>query len=124
MHDDDIDKTFDEWRQAGLRGDAEAMAALVTEDAEFWSQGREALRGRALVRDAFAQAIAEYEVDQQWERIERIVASDWCLERGIEHNVVIKRSDGTRIEVTQRAFTVLHRESDGRWRFARGMTNR
>lgn len=120
----DIDATFSEWEAAGRRGDAEAMAALVTEDAEFWSAGRPAMRGREAVIAAFVVAFAQYDVEQRWERVERIVAGDWAFERGIEHNVVTKRSDGTRIEVTQRAFSVLHREADGRWRFARGMTNR
>jgi uncharacterized protein (TIGR02246 family) len=123
MSNAEIDRTFEEWKAAGRRGDAEAMAALVTEDGEFWSHGRPAMKGREAVKQAFLAAMADYDVEQEWESVERIVAGDWAFERGIEHNVVIKKSDGTRIEVTQRAFSVLKRESDGRWRFARGMTN-
>jgi uncharacterized protein (TIGR02246 family) len=119
----EIDLTFAEWKAAGRRGDAEAMAALVTEDGEFWSHGRPALKGREAVRQAFLAAVAEYDIEQEWESVERIIAGDWALDRGIERNVVIKKSDGTRIEVTQRGFSVLRKESDGWWRFARGMTN-
>jgi len=126
MHDDQsgIDRTFAEWIDAGRSGDADTMASLVTEDAEFWSQGRPALRGRELVRQSFLASMADYDIEQRWESVERIVAGDWAIDRGIEHNVVVKKSDGNRIEVTQRGFTMLHRESDGRWRFARGITNR
>ena len=119
-----IDRTFAEWMDAGRRGDADTMASLVTEDSEFWSHGRPAMRGREVVRQSFLAAMADYDVEQRWESVERIVAGDWAIDRGIEHNTVVKKSDGTRVQVTQRGFTVLHRESDGRWRFARGMTNR
>jgi len=124
IRDAEIDETFTLWAEAGQRGDADAMAALVTDDAEFWSQGQPALRGRAAVLDAFRRVFVAYQVEQRWERVERIVSGDWAWERGIEHNAVIHRSDGARTEVRQRAFTVLHRDADGRWRFARGMTNR
>lgn len=124
MDDSEIDRTFEEWKAAGRRGDAEAMAALVTEDAEFWSHGQPAMRGRELVLQSFRGVFADYEVSQEWETLERITFGDWTLDRGIERNVVIKKSDGTRIEGTQRGFTVLKREADGRWRFARGITNR
>jgi uncharacterized protein (TIGR02246 family) len=122
--DAEIDQTFAEWEEAGRRGDAETLASLVTDDAEFWSQGRPTMRGRASVLEAFRATFAVYEAAHRWEKIERIVIGDWAFERGHEHNVVVNKSDGTRIEVRQRGFTVLHREADGRWRFARGMTNR
>ena len=45
MTDDaEIDQTFAEWEEAGRRGDAETLASLVTDDAEFWSQGRPTMR--------------------------------------------------------------------------------
>ena len=119
-----IDRTFAEWIEAGRRGDAAAMASLVTEDGEFWSQGRPPLRGREAVLQGFLAAMADYVFEQQWESVERIVAGDWAIDRGIERNVIVKKSDGTRVEITQRAFSILRREADGRWRFARGITNR
>jgi ketosteroid isomerase-like protein len=40
----------------------------------------------------------------------------------MEHNRVTPRG-GEPVEISQRAFMVLRREPDGRWRYARGMTN-
>jgi hypothetical protein len=43
--------------------------------------------------------------------------------RGEEMNVLTPKQGGALIEHPQRAFTILLRDTDGPWRFARGMTN-
>ena len=43
--------------------------------------------------------------------------------RGIEHNYVRAISGGLEVRRLQRAFMVIRKEGDGKWRFARGMTN-
>lgn len=126
MQDNDveIDRLFAEWKAAGRRGDAEAMAAMVTEDAEFWSHGMPTMRGRDTVRQSFLAAMATYDIEQEWESLERFHGEGWVLDRGIERNAVTRKADGVRTEVIQRGFTLLRRDPDGQWRFARGITNR
>jgi uncharacterized protein (TIGR02246 family) len=119
-----IERLFQEWAEAGKRGDAEAMAEMVTEDAEFWSQGVAPLLGRESVRTRMAPFFETYEIDQGFERQEMVVSGDLAFVRGMEVNRVTPRDGAPPLEIRQRAFSVLFRGTDGRWRFARGMTNK
>jgi uncharacterized protein (TIGR02246 family) len=118
-----IQSLFAAWADAVRRADAAAIAGMVTEDAEFWSQGMAPLVGRAMVEAAMTALLGQYELDQQFEVQELVVSSDLAFARGLERNRVVPRSGGEPREVLQRAFSMIRREPDGRWRFARGMTN-
>jgi uncharacterized protein (TIGR02246 family) len=118
-----IAELFDRWRAAGRAGDAERLAEMVTEDAEFWTSGLPPMRGRDAVRTAFPPVFAQYEVDQEFTFQELIVSGDWAFVRGMEVNRATPRAGGGEIVRRQRAFMVLRRDEDGQWRFARGMTH-
>jgi uncharacterized protein (TIGR02246 family) len=118
-----IDRTLAEWARAIDEGDIVLMSGLVTEDAEFWTQGAAPLVGRSAVASAFKPLLEAYRFSQRFDVRERCLGPDWCLLRGVESNVLEPRNGGPRQEVKQRAFSLLRRESDGRWRFARGITN-
>jgi uncharacterized protein (TIGR02246 family) len=119
----DIDDLFAAWKDATRRGDIEKIIDLVTEDAEFWTQGSAAVKGRDAVRKLYEQFANAYSIEQDFEEIERIVEGDHAFIRGREQNVVTPRG-GQPVNVMQRAMMILRRGTDGRWRFARGMTNR
>jgi uncharacterized protein (TIGR02246 family) len=119
----DVDRLFADWASAGRRGDAEALIELVTEDCEFWTHGAPALRGREMVGDAFRTAFARGSIEQTWNEIERLSGDDFAVSIGIEINRIVP-AGGEPIVVTQRGWTLARRCEDGRWRFARGTTNR
>lgn len=120
----EIDELFAAWKDAVRRGDIETLLGLTTEDAEFWTQGMPAVRGRENIRTLYASFLANFTLEQEFEEIERIVEGGWALIRGVERNVLTPRAGGAATEVRQRAFTVLRLDADRKWRFARGMTNR
>ncbi|HEY3570355.1 MAG TPA: SgcJ/EcaC family oxidoreductase [Thermoanaerobaculia bacterium] len=120
--DREIDELFAAWTEAGKRGDAAALVSLTTEDAEFWTHGAPAVKGRQAVTAMLEGFFAGFRFEQSFEALERIVLDGWAFVRGIEHNRVTPKG-GETVEIRQRAFMVLRREEDGRWRFARGMTN-
>jgi uncharacterized protein (TIGR02246 family) len=111
------------WARAIERGDAAALADLVTEDYEVWANGTPALTGRAAVTDAMRGALARYDVAPAFDSLELIVAGDWAFERGIEQMRVAPRTGGDAQTRTQRALLLMRRDEDGRWRYARGMRN-
>lgn len=119
-----IDTLFREWAEAGRRGDARAMAHLVTEDAEFWSQAAPPLKGRDEVVTRMTAFFETYEIDQGFERQELVISGDLAFVRGMEINRVTPRDGAPALEIRQRAFSVLFREPDGTWKFARGMTHK
>ena len=53
---DEIDQLFADFTDALRRGDCERIAELVSEDAEFWSPGTPAMKGRDHVRTAMRAA--------------------------------------------------------------------
>jgi len=120
--DEAIDRLFADWMEAGRRGDVAAVVSLITEDAEFWTHGAPAVKGRQALAAMLEGFFAGFHFEQSFEALERIVLDGWAFVRGIEHNRVTPK-EGETVEVRQRAFMVLRRDEDGRWRFARGMTN-
>ena len=118
-----IDQTFAEWADAVRNGDIETLVSLITEDAEFWTHGLPAISGREAVIPIYKTLFENYKLEQRFESKERCIAGDWAFERGIEKNTVTPRNGGAPVEKEQRAFMILRRCADGRWRYARGMTN-
>lgn len=111
------------WKERLAAGDLDGVVALVTEEAEFWSQGQPPLRGRKAVREAFAPFLARYTMHQEFHCEELMVVEDWGFMRGLEVNRLRPRDGDGETVVRQRAFSVIHRGRDGVWRFHRGMTN-
>ena len=120
----EIDQLFADFSAALQRGDCDALAELVTDDAEFWSPGTAAMKGRDHVRTAMRAACEAYVVERTWDEIERLIGDDFAISVGIERTRATPRAGGEAVEVTQRGWTMARRGADGRWRFARGITNR
>jgi ketosteroid isomerase-like protein len=61
-------------------------------------------------------------VTPRFEREERIVSGDLAFERGGDVQEARVRATGETRTQRQRVFLILRRGADGRWRFARGMS--
>ena len=67
--------------------------------------------------------MSRYAITQRYEPIETVVSGEWAFQRGIEHIHGVPRDGGAPHDAQQRALLILRRGADGRWRYARGMTN-
>src|SRR5690349_21538636 len=95
MHEDhDIDALFAEWKAAMARGDAEHLLSLIAEDAEFWTQGAAAVKGRDAVRTLFLAFFDTVAMSQNFDELERVVAGDVAFIRGFETNFLTPKSGG------------------------------
>ena len=74
------------------------------------------------LRPRLAAALAAYDIEPSFEREEQIVSGDWAFERGWDVQAVKPRAGGPGHVQRQRVFLILRRGTDGRWRFARGMS--
>ena len=118
-----IDAVRDAWVEIVASGDAGGLADLVTADYEVWAHGAPALGGPRTVVAVMGAALAKNSVRQAYEPVETVVAGDWAFQRGVERIQVVPKDGGPPHEHVQRALLVLRRGEDGRWRYARGMTN-
>jgi len=111
------------WIAAVAGRDVAALNDLLEEDYEVWAHGAPALRGPAAAAGAMGAALERYSIQQTFEPLETVIAGAWAFERGIERMRLTPRNGGPTQDFVQRALLIIHRGADGRWRYARGMTN-
>jgi len=111
------------WVQAVADGNADALRDFLADDYEVWAHGAPAIRGPEGAANAMRGALARFEIAQSFEPMESVVCGDWAFERGIETMILTPREGGEPREMSQRALLILRRDADGKWRYARGMTN-
>ncbi len=119
-----IEQLMRDWEMAVQQEDFAALGAMVTEEAEFWTQETEPLIGRTALVAAFEPFLAEYKMQQDYQCQEMIITGDWAFLRGLELNTLTNKATGDVRISKQRAFSVLQKDGQGQWRFARGMTHR
>jgi uncharacterized protein (TIGR02246 family) len=119
--DSGIESLYAAWRQAFKRDDVNAIVELLTPDYVLWTPGQPPTDLHSL-RPQLAAALAAHEIDSTFEREERLVAGDLAFERGWDVQTVRPRDGGAARTGRQRVFLILRRSEDGRWRFARGMS--
>ena len=119
--DSAIDALYVAWRDAFGRRDVDAILDLLTPDYVLWAPNAPAMSAADL-KPRLVAALAAYDVDVSFEREEQLVSGDLAFERGWDVQVVKPRSGGAGRTQRQRVFLVLRRGPDGRWLFARGMS--
>src|SRR5438552_9593594 len=88
----EIDQLFADFTDALRRGDCDALAELVTDDAEFWSHGVAAMKGRDHVRTSMRDACEKYVVERSWDEVERLTGDGFAVSVGIERTRATPRA--------------------------------
>jgi uncharacterized protein (TIGR02246 family) len=125
-HDPDLKAIADvrrRWVAAVAANNPSALEDLLTDDYEVWAHGAPAIHGPTGAVAAMTVALQRFKIQQSFEPIESVITGDWAFERGIESLTVTPIEGGPSTDMSQRALLILRRGSDGRWRYARGMTN-
>ena len=119
--DSEIDELYETWVDAFHRQDVQGILDLLTSDYVLWPAGAPPMN-RDSLEPRLVATLAAYEITPSFEREECLVAGDLAFERGWDVQQVRPRAGGEMKTQRQRVFLILRRGSDGKWRFARGMS--
>jgi ketosteroid isomerase-like protein len=117
----ETDALYAAWLAAFQDRNVDAILDLLTDDYVLWAPARPPLDAAAL-RPQLLAAFRAYHIEPRFEREEQLIAGDLAVERGWDCQTLRSRTDGVTQSQRQRVFVVLRRSPDGRWRFARGMS--
>ena len=119
--DSDIDALYVEWRDAFAQEDINAILKLLTPDYVLWAPGMPPTTRESLAPRLTA-AFSNHYLVPSFEREEQLVSGDLAFERGWDVQEIRPRAGGDARIHRQRVFLLLKRGRDGKWRFARGMS--
>ena len=121
MHDDEraIRELILSWMLATQVGDIAHLKLLVAEDIVFLATGQAPIRGRDAFAAAFAAALEKFEIhpSSDIQEIKSFGDHAYCWN---DLSVTMKsRSDGSVVQRTGAALTILRKKANGRWVIAR-----
>jgi uncharacterized protein (TIGR02246 family) len=117
-----VDDLYAAWVDAFKRRDVDAILALVTPDYVLYAPGAPPMVGPENLRPALAQALATYDISSSFERLDLLVDGDLAVDFGWDVQTVTPRAGGEPKTARQRVVLVMRRQADGRWLFARGLS--
>ena len=119
--DSGIDALYVDCRDAFAREDINAILELLTPDYVLWAPGTPSTT-RASLAPRLATAFSTHYLVPSFEREEQLVSGNLAFEQGWDIQEIRPHAGGDARIHRQRVFLLLKRGSDGKWRFARGMS--
>lgn len=119
-----IRKLTEDWLAAVRAKDVARLSAMVTDDAVFLPPGFPPIRGKAGVETMYRSFFPQFSSVEQTVSIEELqVAGDWAFAWGAEKFTMVPKAGGAPIEIEGKGMSILRRQPDGSWKFARGINN-
>jgi len=119
-----IRKLTDDWLAAVRAKDIPRLVGMVTDDAVFLPPGLPPIRGRQAVETMYQSFFPQFSSVEQTVSMEEVqVAGDWAFAWGTEQFTLVPRAGGAPIEMQGKGMSILKRQPDGSWKFARGINN-
>jgi ketosteroid isomerase-like protein len=94
------------------------IAALVTEDVQYWRGGHVPLHGRAELCAAFEALFDSFHVRQEFKCEDLMITGNSAFMRGREINHLEDKAGGAKCALEQRVYSILKRDPDGNWKFS------
>ena len=119
-----IRKLTEDWLAAVRAKDIPGLSGMVSDDAVFLPPGFPPIRGRQAVETMYQNFLPQFSSVEQTVSIEEVqVAGDWAFVWGTEKFTLVPHSGGAPIEMQGQGMSILKRQPDGSWKFARGINN-
>jgi uncharacterized protein (TIGR02246 family) len=120
----DIRNLTEDWLEAVRTKNISRLTDMVTDDAIFLPPGLPAIRGKLAVEAMYNSFFPQFSSVEQRVSIEEVeVAGDWAFAWGTEHFTVLPKAGGPPIQMEGKGMSILRRQADGAWKFARGINN-
>ena len=112
------------WRLATKAKDIRAILELVADDVVFLPSSLPPIKGKDEVEQMYRAFFSQYREIQHEAVIEEVrVAGDWAFLWGTDELRLIPESGEAEIHMKGKGLSILVRQSDGSWRFWRGINN-
>jgi uncharacterized protein (TIGR02246 family) len=119
-----IEALMQRWLAAVQRKDIASLLDMITDDAVFLPPGLPPVRGKREVEALYGRFFPQFSrVEQTASMEELIVAGDWAFSWGFESFVLQAQAGGPEIRMQGKGMSVLQRQPDGSWKYARGINN-
>jgi uncharacterized protein (TIGR02246 family) len=118
-----FDGLVDEWTAAVRAKDSAVLASLVTEDCIFLAPNAPPIRGRLTVQHLYRNLFARYDLLQTFRFEETQLMGEWAFAWGVDDITMRPIEGGEAVHFVGHGMSILRRERDGAWRFARGINN-
>lgn len=99
-------------------GDLEAVMRHYGSNPVLMPPGREAIRGRAAVRNHYAALLESTEMELECESVETVIAGDWAFDRGFTFGRITPAGGDTEA-LRDRYLMLLQRDPAGTWKVER-----
>jgi uncharacterized protein (TIGR02246 family) len=115
---------LDKWRVATRAKDIHAILELVADDVVFLPSSMPPIVGKEAVEEMYRAFFPRYREVKHEAVIEEVrVAGDWAFLWGADELRLTPESGETEIHMKGKGLSILKRQTDGSWRFWRGINN-
>jgi uncharacterized protein (TIGR02246 family) len=113
-----------DWMAAMNGKDIAKLMDMLAEDIVFLPPGFPPIRGKQAVEAMYKGFFEQFSKVEQTSSLEEVeVAGDWAFAWGTESTVLFLQAGGAPIQLAGRGLSILRRQPDGSWRFARSLSN-
>jgi len=107
------------WLDAVKAGDAERLAALVTDDVVVVHGNGRCVRGRDELKVDFLRAFEAFSIEQNASLVEIVIRAAWAFEICEVESRLTPHCGGESTQVQSTTVVALNRRSDGSWKVGR-----
>ena len=111
------------WITAVRAKDLERLLSMIADDVVFLSASLGPIRGKDKVAALYRDSFAKYDIEQTSEFEEIQVTGDWAYAWGTDALTLTPRDGGALVRRRGYGLSILQRETDGSWRYRRGINN-
>ncbi len=120
----EIEALVAQWASATQEKNLASLLELMTDDITFLPAAGSVIRGRSAARVVYEHMFAQVTRMESRPVVEEIqIAGDWAFLTGIDELLLTMAATGERVHMKGRAISILRRQKDGSWKFARGINN-